>query len=92
MVLPDAVAHKLEEQGLSVSTRRLVHAVIGRSLRDAERWGRVPRNVARLADRPAQAGSRATSWTASEVQRFLAHVEGDRLEALWRLAAVSGMR
>jgi integrase len=83
---------KLEEQGLSLSTRRLVHAVIGRSLRDAERWGRVPRNVARLADRPAQSGSRATSWTAGEVQRFLAHVQGDRFVALWRLAATTGMR
>jgi hypothetical protein len=33
---------ELEQAGLSVSTRRLVHAVIGRALRDAERWGRAP--------------------------------------------------
>ena len=30
---------QLEQDGLSVSTRRLVHAVLGRALRVAERWG-----------------------------------------------------
>lgn len=82
----------LERQGLSVSTRRLVHAVIGRALRDAERWGRVPRNVARMADPPSRGDSRATAWTASELRRFLDRVAGDRLYALWRTAATTGMR
>jgi len=52
----------------------------------------VPRNVARLADPPTRAGSRASAWTASEVRRFLDHIEGERLFALWRLAATTGMR
>jgi integrase len=82
----------LERDGLSVSTRRLVHAVIGRALRDAERWGRVPRNVARMADPPARGGCRASAWTAGELRRFLDHVEGDRLAPLWRLGATTGMR
>ena len=82
----------LERDGLSVSTRRLVHAVLGRALRDAERWGRVPRNVARMADPPSRDGSRAQAWTASELRRFLDHVAGDRLAAMWRLAATTGMR
>jgi integrase len=83
---------ELERAGLSVSTRRLVHAVLGRALRDAERWGRVPRNVARMADPPARGRSRASAWTASELRRFLDHVRGDRMFALWRLAATTGMR
>jgi integrase len=82
----------LERDGLSVSTRRLVHAVLGRALRDAERWGRVPRNVARMADPPALPRSRASAWTAGELRRFLEHVSDDRLAALWRLAATTGMR
>jgi len=82
----------LERDGLSVSTRRLVHAVLGRALRDAERWGRVPRNVARMADPPARDGSRAHAWTAGELRRFLEHIADDRLAALWRLAATTGMR
>ena len=82
----------LERAGLSVATRRLVHAVIGRALRDAERWGRVPRNAARMADPPSLGASRATAWTAGELRRFLEHVSTDRLAALWRLAATTGMR
>jgi integrase len=83
---------ELEQAGLSVATRRLVHAVIGRALRDAERWGRVPRNVARLADPPSRGQSRAQAWTAGELRRFLEHVHDDRLFAMWRLAATTGMR
>jgi integrase len=33
-----------------------------------------------------------TAWTASETRRFLAYVERERLSALWRLAATTGMR
>jgi integrase len=83
---------ELERAGLSVSTRRLVHAVLGRALRDAERWGRVPRNVARMADPPTRGGSPASAWTPSEVRCFLDRVRGDRMFALWRLAATTGMR
>ena len=88
----NALYADLERDGLSVSTRRLVHAVVGRALRDAERWGRVPRNVARMADPPSHSGSRASAWTASELRRFLDHVADDRLFALWCLAATTGMR
>lgn len=83
---------KLERDGLSIATRRLAHAVVSRALRDAERWGRVPRNVARLADPPPRGRSRATAWTASELRCFLDHVAHDRLFGLWRLAATTGMR
>jgi integrase len=33
-----------------------------------------------------------TVWTAGELRRFLEHVQGDRLYALWRLAGTTGMR
>jgi integrase len=82
----------LEASGLSVATVRLVHAVLSRALRDAERWGRVPRNVARMADPPARGRSRAQAWTAGELRRFLEHVHDDRLFPLWRLAATTRMR
>ena len=36
--------------------------------------------------------SSAHALTAKELSRFLAHVEGDRLFALWRLAGTTGMR
>jgi integrase len=83
---------KLEQEGSAVSTIRGVHTVLSRALRDAERWGRVPRNVAKLADPPTAGRTRATAWTGSELRRFLDHVQDDRLFALWRTAATTGMR
>ncbi|MGH2975581.1 MAG: tyrosine-type recombinase/integrase [Solirubrobacterales bacterium] len=83
---------ELEQAGLSVSTRRLTHAVLHRALRDAVRWGKLVRNPADMADPPSRGRSRASAWTAGELRRFLAHVADDRLYALWRLAATTGMR
>lgn len=88
----NALHADLERAGLSVSTRRLVHAVIHRGLRDGVRWGRVARSAADQADPPRAARSRAHAWTAGELRRFLDHVADDRLHALWRLAATTGMR
>jgi len=83
---------ELEQAGLSVSTRRQTHAVLHRALRDAVRWGRLIRNPADMADPPAAAQTRVQSWTAKELGRFLEHVRGDRVFALWRLAATTGLR
>ena len=83
---------ELEREGLSVATRRLVHAVARHALNDAVRWDKLTRNPAAAADPPALPRSRAQSWSARELRAFLAHVEGDRLFALWRLAATTGMR
>ena len=66
--------------------------MLSRTCRDAVRWGRLVRNPAAAADPPAAAESRATAWTAKELGRFLEHVDGERLFALWRLAATTGMR
>ena len=66
--------------------------MIGGSLRDAHRWGLVPRNIARLADPPTATRSRAQAWTAGELRRFLERTDSDRLAALWRTMALTGMR
>jgi integrase len=83
---------ELEDEGLSPASRRLTHAVLSRTFRDAVRWGRLVRNPAAAADPPAAAESRATALTARELGRFLEQVKGDRLLPLWRLAATTGMR
>ena len=83
---------ELEQAGLSVPTRRLAHAVLRRSLHDAVRWGRLARNPADMVDRPAATRSRVQAWTGTELRAFLEHVAADRLFALWRLAATTGMR
>lgn len=82
----------METRGLSPATRRLWHAVLRRALQDAMRWDKLKRNPAAAADPPALPSTRVQAWTASELRRFLAHVLHDRLAALWRLAATTGMR
>jgi integrase len=87
-----ALYAELERDGLSVGTRRFTHAVLRRALNDAVRWGKLARNPAAAADPPAMSRSKAQAWTDRELRTFLAHVHGDRLYALWRLAATTGMR
>ena len=88
----NALYAALEADGLSIATRRLTHAVLRRSLNDAVRWGKLARNPATAADPPSLPRSRAQSWSARELRSFLVHVADDRLFALWRLAATTGMR
>jgi integrase len=82
----------LERAGLSDATRRSVHAVISRSLNDAVRWGRLTRNPVHAAVAPPASHSRAQAWTGSELRRFLAQIADNRLAAMWRTMATTGMR
>jgi integrase len=88
----NALYRELAIDGLGPGSVRATHSVLRRAFRDGVRWGRLARNPAGAADPPAATESRATAWTAGEVRRFLEHVDGDRLFALWRLAATTGMR
>ena len=50
----DALYTKLRKRGLAPATIRQIHAILRASLNQAERWGLVQRNVAKLASAPAQ--------------------------------------
>ena len=50
----DALFTKLRKRGLAPATIRQIHAILRASLNQAERWGLVQRNVAKLASAPAQ--------------------------------------
>jgi integrase/predicted RNA-binding Zn-ribbon protein involved in translation (DUF1610 family) len=81
--------------GLSPSSVRRVHAVLHRACRDAVRWGRLTVNPVDAADPPkasAEHSERLPVWTAEQLSTFLASVAHDRLFALWRLLAMTGMR
>jgi integrase len=78
--------------GLSPATVRYVHAVIRKALSDAVRWNLLTRNVADAADPPRASRAPIRTWSAREVQAFLAHVQTDRLYAAYFLAATTGMR
>ena len=88
----NAIYANLLERGLSARTVLHVHATIRRALADATRWGMVPRNVALLASPPRPGRPELQVWTAAELRAFLAHVEADRMYALWLLASSTGMR
>ena len=79
---------------LSPKTVLRVHRMIRKAIGVAERKGILQRNVARLADKPsiAQLDTERPAWNPDELRIFLAAAEGDELFALYRLAALTGMR
>jgi integrase len=81
--------------GLSKRTVRLVHSIIGKALSDAERKGMVRRNVARLATPPSATSTRAPEmkvWLPSQLRQFLDATGTFHHGALFRLAAMTGLR
>lgn len=80
---------------LSAKTISYIHTIVHKALADAVDADLIGRNVAERAKppRPSRRSSpRIQSWDADELRAFLAHVAGARLEAVWRLAAMTGMR
>ncbi|MFN2525524.1 MAG: tyrosine-type recombinase/integrase [Actinomycetota bacterium] len=81
--------------GLSPTTVQRVHATIHRALRDAVKWGRIPKNPADDCDPPRERsrfGHEMVTWSPTELRKFLDGVRADRLYALWVLLATTGMR
>lgn len=81
--------------GLGAKTVRYIHTTIHKALSDAVDADLVPRNVAAKAKPPRPQRVAAVEmrfWSAPELAQFLSGVAGTRLEAAWRLAAMTGMR
>lgn len=90
-----ASKERSERGGLSAKTISYIHTIIHKALADAVDADLVGRNVADRA-KPPRPDRRATpglqSWDADELRAFLGHVDGSRIDAIWRLAAMTGMR
>ncbi len=81
-----------KEGGLSPKTVHNVHGTLRRALEVAFEDSLIVRNPAAKAHAlPVDTQERQT-WTEDLLRTFLAHVRDDRLYALWRLAAHTGMR
>jgi integrase len=81
--------------GLSPRSVRRIHTIIHRVLKDAVRWGRLPRNPADATDPPkAAAASRPESitWTADQLRTFLEGTRGSRHWTAYLLLATTGLR
>jgi integrase len=82
-------------EGLSAKTISYIHTIVHKVLADAVDADLITRNVAGRAKPPRptrQTTRRIQSWTADELRSFLDGVSGTRLGAVWRLAAMTGMR
>ena len=77
---------------LSPTTVRYCHRLLRRALQDALRWELIDRNPCDAVVAPRAAETEMQVWTPAEVQRFLAAVDKDRLNTMWRLFLITGMR
>jgi integrase len=87
-----ALLNAKSASGLSPRTVGYLRAVLRQALRQAERWGMVTRNVARLAEPPRVPHREVSPLSAEEARRFLEAIRGDRLEALYLVALGVGLR
>jgi integrase len=92
---PDDVDKMLRDEaaaGLSRSSLVRIHNALTRALRNAERRGKINRNVATLVDVPAGPMKKSRSLTVEQAARLLAAAEGDRLAALYKTGLMLGLR
>jgi integrase len=82
------------DRGLSPRTVQYTHAVLHRALRQAVRWGLIPRNVSEDVDRPRLRREEIRPLNRDQARHLLktAGEAGDRFEALYVLALHTGMR
>ena len=63
--------------------------MLRRALRDAVKWGYLPRNP---AEPPAGHGRKRKVWTVEQLRTFVEYVRDDRFFALWLLVATTDLR
>jgi integrase len=78
--------------GLAPKTVQNVHRMLHRAMRDAVKWGQLPRNCAEDAEPPRTSRPRPKVWTPEQLGTFVEHVRDDRFFALWLLVATTGLR
>jgi integrase len=82
---------KLDE-GLAPKTVKYIHTTLHRALRQAVRWGLVPRNAAAEADPPRVSTPEMSPLSPIQARTLLQAAKGNRLETLYVLAVSTGMR
>ncbi|MCZ6867036.1 MAG: tyrosine-type recombinase/integrase, partial [Chloroflexi bacterium] len=80
------------ESGLSPRSVQIIHAILRRALGQAERWGMLPRNTARLVSPPRVPKANIKPLSPVEAKKLLGAVKGNRMEALYIVALALGLR
>lgn len=94
-VSPDHVQrlmNALTQRGLAPASVLHVHATLRRALGQAERWGLVSRNAARLVSPPRTEQREIVPLSIEQARALLASLEGHRLLALYAVALGIGLR
>jgi integrase len=78
--------------GLSPRTCQYHHAVLRRALSQAERWGKVERNVARLVSPPRVNRPEVRPLTPEQARKLLTSISEDRYAPLYVAAIALGLR
>jgi integrase len=80
------------DDGLAPKTVKYIHTTLHRALKQAVRWGLVPRNAAAEADPPRVVTPEMRPLSPVQARTLLQATRGNRLEALYVLAVTTGMR
>ena len=80
------------DAGLYPASVRSVHAVLHRALKQALRWGLVPRNVTEAVDVPKLVHEEVRALSPEEARVFLEAARGDRYECMYVVAVTVGLR
>jgi integrase len=83
---------ELLDSGLSTRTVQYVHVVMHRALKQAVRWGLVPRNVSEAVDPPRTHRKEMRPLSPEQARTLLEAARENRLEALYVLAVHCGLR
>lgn len=83
---------QVQQDGLSPRTAAHCRAVLRAALADAEKWGQVARNVAKLADAPHLAPPQPVVLSPEQVQAVLDACTDPSLRRLALVAITTGMR
>lgn len=87
-----AMMGRMAQEGYKPRTIAIVRAVLRAALTDAERWGLLSRNVARLTDAPLVPRPAPKTMEPVEVAEVLAAFVGTEIENLVTLALWTGLR
>lgn len=80
------------DSGLSSRTVQYVHVVMNRALKQAVRWGLLPRNVSEAVNPPKTHRKEMRPLSPEQARSLLQAAREDRLEALYVLALHCGLR
>jgi len=82
----------MERDGCSPRLRQMAFQRLHKALKQAVKWGLVPRNVCEAVDKPKAPRKEFTVLDREQVKAFLQAAKADDLHALYAVAVTTGLR